>query len=219
MIVNRTKISLSPKPKSTKNTIESPGCRSSAWRTYPYRSIAAMCPVGNIVVANVCFLELKSAMLVYRCSKHFLIMKEDNEAQAKNTLRAIMKLRAKEIAPNLPNTWKDITDVEAAVCDIIWPLYANWLHERLGPCTRNAKFEWSPSTDEPTSVTIYITCETEPETWKCSIVEAETLNAFPETLRSSIHIVIQRGKPHLSCDPSRSDSVQQKDLVLTIEEI
>jgi hypothetical protein len=145
--------------------------------------------------------------------------KEDDEAQSKKTLRAMMKLRVEETTPNLLNTWKDITDVEAAVCDIIWPLYANWLHERLGPCTRNAKFEWSPSTDEPTSVTIYITCETEPETWKCSIVEEETLNAVPETLRSSIHIVIQRGKPHLSCDPSRSDSVQQKDLVLTIEEI
>jgi hypothetical protein len=131
--------------------------------------------------------------------------KEDDEAQPKKTLCAMMKLRVKEIAPNLPNTWKVITDVEAAVCDIISPLYANWLHKVLGPCTRNAEFEWSPSTDEPTSVTIYITCETGPGTWKCRIIEEETLNAVPESLRSSIHIVIQGGETHLSCDPSRPD--------------
>jgi hypothetical protein len=131
--------------------------------------------------------------------------KEDDEAQSKKTLRAIMKLRVKEIAPTLPDTWKDITDVKAAVCDIIWPLYANWLHERLGPSTRNAEFEWSPATNEPISVTIYITCETEPETWKCRIIEEETLNTVPESLRSAIHIVIQGGETRLSCDPSRPD--------------
>jgi hypothetical protein len=131
--------------------------------------------------------------------------KEDNEAQAKDTLRAIMKLRVKEIAPTLPDTWKDITDVEAAVCDIIWPLYGNWLHERLGSCTRNAEFEWSPSTDELTSVTMYITCERKPEKWESRVIEEETLNAVPETLRSSIHIVIQGGETCLYCDPSRPD--------------
>jgi hypothetical protein len=131
--------------------------------------------------------------------------KEDNEAQSENTLRASMKLRVKEIAPNLADTWKDITDVKAAVCDIIWPLYANWLHERLGPCTRNAEFEWSPATNEPTSVTIYITYEREPGKWESRVIEEETLNAIPKTLRSSIHIVIQGGETRLSCDPSRLD--------------
>jgi hypothetical protein len=82
--------------------------------------------------------------------------KEDNEARAKDTLRAIMNPRVIEIAPNLADTWKDITDVEAAVCDIIWPHNANWLHKVLGPCTRNAEFEWflSMNMNEPTSVTI-----------------------------------------------------------------
>ena len=66
-------------------------------------------------------------------------------------------IRFLDQATNLSNS----PSLNEVVRDRIWPFYANWLHELLGPCTREAEFDWSDEGDA-TSVTIYITCESLP---------------------------------------------------------
>jgi tetratricopeptide (TPR) repeat protein len=88
---------------------------------------------------------------------------------------------------------RDSLSLTEVVRDRIWPFYANWLHEVLGPCTRTAEFDWSDERDA-TSVTIYITCKNLPQPWLQEIIKDCTYFLVPDEFKGDDQVVVRIGQ-------------------------
>jgi len=97
-------------------------------------------------------------------------------------------IRFLDQATNLSNS----PSLNEVVRDRIWPFYANWLHELLGPCTREAEFDWSDEGDA-TSVTIYITCESLPHPRLQQIIKNCTYSLISDEYKGNDQVVIRVG--------------------------